>query len=412
LTWESSLRFPEVALSLVWRGKHSQSPDWLRRCKTAPWLRHLFGAMCAPSPADDGAASWMASLAESRASPTLWPVNEKAPQTSEISGQPLGASSRRPDLGGSSSKTSEACSPPNQERFPEQSGFGETYAAWALRLREDSLRRRKSARRISARGFSSSLSEIALGSAWPTPAARDGKGVDRTDIDRGNARPLNEVASIWSTPRASDGEKGGPGQSFGAGGIPLPAQSINWQTPTVGDVTGGHSSRSAERKSEPLLNEQARALSWATPWVEMSRALGNEKHITANRSKGFIEDQTATWPTPTSLSFDGSHQPGNNRGANITLEIAEADCFRPAPANEGLGEPSPTVPPNSSRRSLSPIFVEWLMNWPPGWVCLGSINSDYLEMEWCLWWQHTHCALLALRLPDEHDIPQQLDLFG
>lgn len=127
---------------------------------------------------------------------------------------------------------------------------------------------------------------------WPTASARDWKGVDRQEVDRGNARPLNEVASTWatprvsmikatgnaerfggrlgqgniedqfqrwSTPRATDGEKGGPNQAFGAGGVPLPAMAagINWSTPSVADVMGGRKARSGSRSGELLNNSLA-----------------------------------------------------------------------------------------------------------------------------------------------------------
>lgn len=163
-------------------------------------------------------------------------------------------------------------------------------------------------------------------SAWPSPQARDGKGVDRTEIDRGNTRPLNEVvahwptptslsfadshqpgnsysynktmllaADIWSTPRASDGEKGGPNQSFGAGGIPLASQSANWPTPTALDrprndetlaKSAAFRKRNANQNTVPLyLGEVAQK--WLTPDVPNGgRTAPADMSPTGKRSDG------------------------------------------------------------------------------------------------------------------------------
>ena len=152
---------------------------------------------------------------------------------------------------------------------------------------------------------------------------------------------------FWSIPRASDGEKGGPNQSFGAGGQPLPSQ----------------------------------ATSWATPRVEMSRALGNPKHITANRGKGFLEDQVVAWP-------------------------AASDLYSPlALTTVQTGKPC-----SKERRSLSPLFVEWLMGWPPGWTLLVSSDFGCSATALSRFKQHMRCALSPLAL---HDAPPvQASLFG
>lgn len=94
---------------------------------------------------------------------------------------------------------------------------------------------------------------------------------------------------IWSTPRASDGEKGGPNQSFTAGGVPLPAMASQWPTPGAAKANNDAGlMKSGDGREKP------NKLGWAA----------------------------GSWPTPMSLSFDGSHQPGNNRSGNKMLEIA------------------------------------------------------------------------------------------
>jgi hypothetical protein len=362
------------------------------------WLHRLSGQMPEPSEAEGGVGLWMVSLAASRASPIRLPESGLARKTSAICGQWPGASSSSPARGGSSSKTSAACSP-----AAEPNVFGETFADWALRLRADCLRRQKSVRRMNASDYSSSASPISLAnqpdaSNWPTPATpatRDHKGVDRQDVDRGNARPLNEVASKWptptanmitdpsnvgregsdnlqtatalwstpmaadargsagvgktelpnqatmrSTPRASDGEKGGPNQSFGAGGIPLPAQTAQWSTPSVADVTGGRMARSGGRSGEPLLNGQAKSLS-------------SRQDLTTYRVGGI---------------------------------------------------------PSQDRRALNPLFVEWLMGWPPGWTLAAWTGFACSETALSRWKRDMGFALSQL---SSAPVPVvQLSLFG
>lgn len=235
-TLESGWQSQALASSVWWRGKPSLAPIWSRRCEKVSWMRRLSGQMPEPSRAADGVASWMASLAASRVSLTPSPDCERAATMSETYGARRGASSSNPAHGGCSSKTSAGCSQAlTQTSDPARSAYGETYAGWVSRLREDCSRRQRLARRTSESASSFS--------AWPTPlASDDGQKVTATS----SQRQLLHVAAAWSTPRASDGEKGGPNQSFGAGGQPLTSQAAQWPTPRT--ITGG--AESAQRKQE------------------------------------------------------------------------------------------------------------------------------------------------------------------
>lgn len=158
---------------------------------------------------------------------------------------------------------------------------------------------------------------------------------------------LPGAAMTWSTPRASDGEKGGPNQSFGAGGRPLPSQ----------------------------------AQSWATPRLEMARALGNPKHICGSRGKGNLEDQVVAFPEAKEL-----YSPL----AQVTVKTGK--------------------PHSKERRSLNPLFVEWLMGWPPGWTLLVSTDFGCSATALSRFRLDMRSALSQL---DLHDAPPaQPSLFG
>lgn len=236
---------------------------------------------------------------------------------------------------------------------------------------------------------------------WPTPATpatpatRDHKGVDRQEIDRGNARPLNEVAAKWATPRATDGEKGGPNQSFGAGGIPLPAMASQWSTPSVADTTGGRAARSKARSGELLLNGQARDLSshLAPETLEPGRP---SPSTTLNAFRRY-------------RATTCSHLRSERR-ALLLMAIRRRDRAEPGQIRRlriGWTRQGPTafVRP-SFRRSLNPRFVGDLMGWPPG---LTSFECS--ETASSIWRERSRSALLQLASPPAAP-PAQLSLFG
>lgn len=305
----SSWHFQTLARSCWWRGKRGPSQHWYRRWKHVSWLRRLCGAMCEPSTAAHGAASWMASLAESRASLTASPENERAKVTNATSGPRPGASSSSLARGSSSSRTSAACSPHRTGKRQALSVYGETYSDLVTRLSSESLRRRKSARAMNVRECSSS--------AWPTPMAADsGEKVIPTSHQSG----LIGAAANWSTP--------------------LPAQVSKWVTPTV----NGNTNRKGSSKT----------------------------------------------------SQDGLHTQAVLRFSLLDHPIST------------VGEESSHI-----RRTLNPLFVEWLMGWPRGWTSLALMppaSNDCACSATALsaWKQRMRSALLQLDLPDDQPVQQHL----
>jgi DNA (cytosine-5)-methyltransferase 1 len=152
----------------------------------------------------------------------------------------------------------------------------------------------------------------------PTPTA------ERTGHNQGGAagrvgpeRPsLDQIGKLLPTPKASDGEKGGPNQRGSSGDLALPAVAASLlPTPTVAD----------------------------------SR---NTRNATAGRTTG--SNHNAGW----TLS-DVAHA---ERWGQYATAITrwETTLGRPAP--------DPTVTGRNGRPQLSPLFVEWMMGLPDGWV--------------------------------------------
>jgi hypothetical protein len=196
---------------------------------------------------------------------------------------------------------------------------------------------------------------------WPTPAARDYKGANSADhLENGTGRKHldqlpNFVEHMWATPRSSDGEKGSPNQSFGAGGVPLPAQTAHW-------------------------NPRA----WPTPQARDG-------------------DPNGRSADPTRVGDPARHGGYNldDWTAKFSLEVYSL----PAPPTETAGEESSHI-----RRSLNPLFVEWLMGWPPGWTLLGWTDFACSATALSAWKQRMRSALSSLASPPAAP-PAQLSLF-
>jgi hypothetical protein len=422
LTSASSWQSQALAQSVTWRGKHSPPRTWSQRCAANSWLMGLYGAMSEPSMAARGVALWTASLAASRASPIASPDASAAALMSEISGQTPDASSSKPARGSSSSRTSAACSRRGMTKSLAPSGFVETFESSVSRWREDCLRRQKLARRISASASSSSAWQTPISAdsgekatqashqnslakqsgQWPTvTTSRGGDNTNSAAVkDRGNGNNLVGVVQQWPTPQARDG-KGEPEDLRTENARPLNEVAKVWSTPSVADVTGGRMSRSGDRSNERLLNGQANDLSetWSTPRVSADRtsptALDRQDSMSklsiaqqAEMVMGEIPDEIylVSEKTQRRLGFDPSLLP-----VQVTVKTGK--------------------PHSKERRSLNPLFVEWLMGWPPAWTLVAWTDFACSETELSRFKQRMRSALLSLGLPREAPAAQ-LSLWG
>ena len=190
----------------------------------------------------------------------------------------------------------------------------------------------------------------------PTPLsgeARHGSpGQHRT---RGDKMLTGEVLNLLATPGAYDGERGGPQDPAKrrAGGhyVTLQDQACFelLPTPSVSDGTGGHISRSGDRKHELLLPGIAQKL-LPTPRVIDARTKGNG-------------------PRPDTLT--GVVQYDENRQRRHEMAV-EWGVYEPAIRRweyiRGIEAPCPVEPGQKGNMRLAPPFVEWMMGLPPGWV--------------------------------------------
>lgn len=107
---------------------------------------------------------------------------------------------------------------------------------------------------------------------------------------------LGMAVQTWPTPNALDGEEAP--EKFAGGNPSLPAAAKTWSPPRATDGEKGGPNQAFGAGGVPL------------------------------------PAMAAQWPTPTSLSFGDSHQPGNSRSYNKTMELAAGiNWATPATAN-------------------------------------------------------------------------------
>jgi hypothetical protein len=213
---------------------------------------------------------------------------------------------------------------------------------------------------------------------------------------------LQNQAAMWTTPKAISGGPNSKREERGAGGPDLQEQAIKWPTPNATD--GDKGSPGQEYNSGLPSLTRAAVVLWPTPQARDIKG-ANKDELQDRGSKGAPLNEVAVlWPTPTSLGFGDSHQPGNSRSMNKTLELAEPIFSRQDPATYPVGQVSSHL-----RRSLNPLFVEWLMGWPPGWTLLAWTDFACSATALSAWQQRMRSALLSLASP-QPAIPAQLSL--
>lgn len=226
--------------------------------------------------------------------------------------------------------------------------------------------------------FSRKAEELAQAVMWKTPRVTSGE-YTRDRGRKGAERPtLEGEAAMWGTPRASDAEKGGPNMAFGAGGTPLPAQAAQWPTPAARDT-----------RSESA-SEQYQASRWehkrGKPLTEVVRVFSHTAPETPQRGPKLSQLRPIWRPLRDWLI--ASH------GRPTWRRLWKA----------------------RTKRRLNPLFVEWLMGWPP-----GHALCDCSATEWSRYRQHMRGALSQLPTasgawiwapPKEAPTPVQIEMFG
>ncbi len=225
---------------------------------------------------------------------------------------------------------------------------------------------------------------------WPTPDSgvfndgeEPGSFLDRQARQKakgingnGMGMTLAMASKVWPTPNALDGEKA-PKQ-FAGGNPSLPALAKLWNTPKASDAISG-ADRMRRDTGKPQSALPTEVMLWSTPRASDGEKGGPNMSFGAGGQP--LPSQAMTWPPA-------------------------CDLYSPlALTTVKTGKPS-----SKERRSLNPLFVEWLMGWPPGWTLL--VSSDFACSATALsrFKQRMRSALSAFALHDAP--PAQASLFG
>jgi hypothetical protein len=155
---------------------------------------------------------------------------------------------------------------------------------------------------------------------------------------------------------------------------------------------------------------------WPTPAARDDRSVYASPG-THGRNARPLSEAAGRWATPTVADVTGGRR--TRSGARNTELLMKGQgqllhsLLAPQTPNDGV---------TSSPRglTLNPLFVESLMNWPPGWsgLAVGAATPEPSAFTGCIysetvlsrWKQHTRSVLLQQRLLEP--LPVQPDLFG
>ncbi len=296
---------------------------------------------------------------------------------------------------------------------------------WVTKARRDFSARQKQAQRINANAFSSSDTNPAQNSRWPTARAEDDashkdgyQGDYRTDLGSSAAnwptprttdenagrgaipsgdtfyRPskefsagekvgqanLSDVSEMWPTPNTPSGGLNRQSTLTHTGGPDLDGAVLNWGTPTSRDWKDGTSADTVPQNG--LLGRQAG--NWPTPDASPDRGTTN-RYTEGNTKTGrLLKQEALRWPTPIAKCAEDSQTHHGGARSNELLLTGAAQAFRcsppaPEPPNSGseFSESTPNLLPPSRKKRLNPYFVEFLQALPLNWTSkTARIDSE------------------------------------
>lgn len=206
---------------------------------------------------------------------------------------------------------------------------------------------------------------------WPTwGTLLDGAATELTPSVRHTSGKESLSWQGWSTPTAQDcreveGELRPSRIATGRTTDYLSRQVKMWRTPMSCDY------KNMEYANQEYLSNQVKL--WRTPQSHngnqgpKSKEL-YERRLQTNESMITLTDQVRNegkmWPTPHSNCHTGAGTQGRQGGENLQTAVTW-----PTPTSRDWKDTgSRVVRPSSQEGSLNPDWVQWLMNFPPGWT--------------------------------------------
>jgi hypothetical protein len=203
---------------------------------------------------------------------------------------------------------------------------------------------------------------------WPTPMSVPDSEASHNQLSGQYRRQMDEALSLWNTPRTitGGGESAERKQELGreeSGGGDLQAQTQHWKTPHGMGNEDFRGKKGGAGGGEFALQ----ANNWQIPATDSFRSRGGDR-----KDEQGLDQQARMFPMPASRDYRTPNlKPGPERGMGSKGEqlqnfVEHHYPSLPAPAIPDGPQSSKTVP--TSRRRLSPRFVEWLMGFPVTWT--------------------------------------------
>lgn len=195
-----------------------------------------------------------------------------------------------------------------------------------------------------------------------------------------NSRPLSEFVGAWPTPVVTD--------SLGAR-----------------NRTSGRTDPNSKHHDGVTLNDAIQM--WSTPRASDCEGGPDLVRRDTGAPQSNLITQVALWSTPTvSVTTGGQMSRGQDRQDELLLNgQAQLVSSHLVPMTYPVGETR-----SHPRRSLNPLFVEWLMGWPAGWTLLAWTDFACSATALSHFKRRMRCALSQLASPPAP--PAQTDLFG
>lgn len=203
-------------------------------------------------------------------------------------------------------------------------------------------------------------------------------------------------------------------------GTPLAMSAKMWPTPATRDHKGANGPDHLENGTGRLHLDQLPNFVehlWYTPNVPNGgRTLSEDISPTGMTADGVkrqvgLENQARLWATPRGIEGEKGGRWQQSGDAPKVLTLTGQALSLPDRPISTDGDGSSHI-----RRTLNPLFVEWLMGWPPGWTSLAltppaSTGFGYSATALSAWKQRMRSALSSLGSPLPAP-PVQFSLLG
>jgi DNA (cytosine-5)-methyltransferase 1 len=190
----------------------------------------------------------------------------------------------------------------------------------------------------------------------PTPRTSDGRG---PAVHGDGGADLRTVAWLLPTPKATDGVKGCPAQRGSKGDLTLPSAAVRL-TGVAG--AAGQPSRDPVGRPLPTLGLSTARTASGRAATDAGRAGSRPQGQAVEAAEGTLPRELNGW-----VQASAGWQPpdGDTTGwgwGPYAEAVARWEQLLGRPA------PAPTQPGTHGRPVLAPVFVEWLMGLPAGFV--------------------------------------------